>query len=120
MARLFSVFEKYKTSIDIVATSEVSVSMSLDNTDQIGSIVADLSEIADVKVENELAIISIVGMNFSQKSGIAAKIFTALQSINIKMISFGASDINFTLVVDMKSLEPAVKNLHRVLFDDVN
>ncbi|MCK6600735.1 MAG: lysine-sensitive aspartokinase 3 [Bacteroidetes bacterium] len=118
MAKLFSVFEKYKTSIDLVATSEVSVSMSLDSTDQIGNIVSDLSQFADVKVENELAIISVVGMNFSSKSGIASKIFSALKQVNIKMISFGASDINFTLVVDMKELDGAVKDLHRVLFEE--
>lgn len=118
MSKLFSVFEKYKTSIDLVATSEVSVSMSLDSTDQIGNIVSDLSQFADVKVENELAIISVVGMNFSRQSGLASKIFSALQTVNIKMISFGASDINFTLVVDMKELDGAVKNLHRVLFDE--
>jgi len=116
MAKVFSVFERNKTSIDIVATSEVSVSMSLDSTDFLQDIISDLSEFAEVKVEKDLAIISIVGMNFSSQSGIASTIFSALQDVNIRMISFGASDINFTLVVDAKELERSVKSLHKVLF----
>lgn len=116
MAKVFSVFERNKTSIDIVATSEVSVSMSLDSTDFLQDIISDLSEFAEVKVEKDLAIISIVGMNFSSQSGIASTIFSALKDVNIRMISFGASDINFTLVIDAKELERSVKSLHKVLF----
>lgn len=117
MAKVFSVFERNKTSIDIVATSEVSVSMSLDSTQYMQDIVDELSGFADVKVERDLAIISIVGMNFSSQNGIAATIFSALKDINIRMISFGASDINFTMVIDMAQLERSVKELHKVLFD---
>ena len=116
MAKVFSVFERNKTSIDIVATSEVSVSMSLDSTDFLQDIISDLSEFAEVKVEKDLAIISIVGMNFSSQSGIASTIFSALKDVNIRMISFGASDINFTLVIDAKELDRSVKSLHKELF----
>lgn len=117
MAKLFSVLERNKTSVDIVATSEVSVSLSLDNLDNLQLVIDELKEFAEVKIEKDLAIISVVGYNFSSQSGIASSIFSALKDVNIKMISFGASDINFTLVIDSKSVDKAVKDLHHVLFD---
>ena len=115
LARLFDVFYKYKQSVDVVSTSEVSVSMTTDNENNVGDIASDLKGIADVKVLKNKAVICVVGEGMRNTPGVSGRTFSVLgkNKINIEMISQGASEINITFVVDGKDAENAVKVLHK-------
>ncbi len=115
LARLFEIFNDYKKSVDVISTSEVSVSMTIDNDKDINNIVGELQEIADVDVRKNKAIICAVGEGISNTPYIAGRIFAALgkHEINIEMISQGASKINITFVVESRAAEKAVKILHK-------
>ena len=119
LARVFSVFDRFKTPIDLISTSEVSVSITIDNTENIENIVEALSELADVSVMEDVAIVSVVGSHFRDQSGIAGSVFDALNDINILMISGGASDINLSFVVSAQDADRAVKSLHSKFFSKV-
>jgi aspartate kinase len=114
---LFEVFERHQTIIDIVTTSEVSVSLSLEDTSKIEEIVRDLRPIAAVKVEIDLAVVCIVGEELRYTSGIAARIFSTLGDINVLLISQGASNVNLTFVVAERDVEETVRRLHASLFE---
>lgn len=118
LAKLFSIFSNYKKSVDVVSTSEVSVSVTIDNDKDLTEIEKELKEIGDIRIERNKAIVCIVGKGMKQTSGIAAQVFTALANadINIEMISEGASEINITLVVDQNYADDAVRVLHREFF----
>ncbi len=116
LAQIFNIFARHETSIDLITTSEVSVSLTVDNTDKLPQIEEELKQLGDVSVMQDLAIIAVVGRNFRAESGIAARIFKALSSINVTMISHGASSINISLVVSNKDVEQAIKLLHAEFF----
>lgn len=119
LARLFDVFDEYRKSVDVVSTSEVSVSLTVDNDENIGGISRELEEIANVNVIRNKAIICVVGEGMKKTPGIAGRTFTALgrNKINVEMISQGASEINITFIVDGKDAEKAVKVLHKEYFE---
>lgn len=114
LARLFDVFYKYRQSVDVVATSEVSVSMSLDNEKNLKDIVSELKGIADVDVFRNKAIICAVGDGMRDTPGVLGKVFSAMgrNGINVEMVSQDASGINITFIVDGKDAERAVRVLH--------
>jgi aspartate kinase len=114
---LFEVFERHRTIVDIVTTSEVSVSLSLEDTSTIDEIVRDLRPIAAVKVEPDMAVVCIVGEELRYTSGIAARIFGTLGDINVLLISQGASNVNLTFVVAERDVEETVRRLHASLFE---
>ncbi len=114
---LFDVFERHQTIIDIVTTSEVSVSLSLEDASALTEVVRDLQAIAAVKVETGLATVCIVGEGLRSTSGIAARVFSTLGDINVLLISQGASNINLTFVVAERDAEETVRRLHRALFE---
>lgn len=118
LARLFDIFDEYKKSVDVVSTSEVSVSLTVDNRENIQNMIPKLKEIADVEILDNKAIICVVGEGMSHTLGIAGRTFTALgkNKINVEMISQGASEINITFIVDGKDAEKAVKVLHKEYF----
>ncbi len=116
LAKIFTVFDKYRTPIDLIATSEVSVSVTIDNKDQIDNIVENLDELCDVRVMHDVAIVSIVGTRFRDQSGIAGQVFECLKDINVIMISGGASDITLSFVVSGADADKAVKLLHNQFF----
>ena len=115
LARLFDVFYKYKQSVDVVSTSEVSVSMTTDDGKNVDDIALDLKGIADVKILKNKAVICVVGEGMRNTPGVSGRTFSVLgkNKINIEMISQGASEINITFVVDGKDAENAVKVLHK-------
>ncbi len=115
LARLFDVFYKYKQSVDVVATSEVSVSMTTNDSKNVEDIALDLKGIADVEVLKNKAVICVVGEGMRNTPGVAGRTFSVLgkNKINIEMISQGASEINITFVVDGKDADNAVKVLHK-------
>ncbi|HYG97910.1 MAG TPA: lysine-sensitive aspartokinase 3 [Terriglobales bacterium] len=117
---IFDIFDRHRCPVDVVSTSEVSVSLTVDSNEAIPAIAADLQHLADVKYEGRKAIVCLVGENIRGTPGIAAKIFTALSDINVRMISQGASEINITFVIDEDQVPEAVRRLHNEFFSDVD
>jgi aspartate kinase len=117
LARVFEVFNRHATSVDLIATSEVSVSLTIDNTERLAGIKADLAELGEVGVLDKMAIVSLVGRGFTRHSGLAGRIFGALEAVNIVMISFGASDVNVSFVVAEADAARTVQALHRSFFE---
>ncbi|MEP7343192.1 MAG: lysine-sensitive aspartokinase 3 [Acidobacteriota bacterium] len=116
LARLFNVFAKHETSVDMVATSEVSVSVTLDDARNLDQVLADLQEFGEVAVERDQALICLVGENLKFTPGIASRIFSSIEQTNVSMISHGASAINVSFIVADRDVEQAVKSLHQEFF----
>lgn len=117
LKRIFEIFEKHQTSVDLIATSEVNVSLTLDDDSRLDDIVRDLSEFSIVNVERDKSLICVVGSNIRNSKGIAGKIFSALSDYNITMISQGASLINISFVLDRAVLRTAMQKLHTIFFN---
>jgi len=120
MRRIFEVFDRNQTSVDMVATSEVSVSLTIDQPERVEAIVAELREFAEVSVDENQAIICIVGENIRHTPGVAARVFNALGGINVRMVSQGASALNLGFVVAGGDLNAAVQALHGEFFADLD
>ncbi len=116
LRRIFEVFETHETVVDVVATSEVNVSLTVDSSQELEAIRSDLAEFGEVRVAPDMAIICIVGEDVKETPGIAARIFGALEGINVQMISQGASRINMTFLVAEETMEEAVWLLHEEFF----
>jgi aspartate kinase len=115
---IFEVFDRHHAAVDVVSTSEVSVSLTVDSTEAIPAVAADLEKIADVKYSGRKAIICMVGENIREKHGIAAQVFACVEDINVRMISQGASEINLTFVIDEDDVPEVVRRLHKRFFSD--
>lgn len=116
LVQVFSVFDRFKMPIDLISTSEVSVALTVDSKDGIDDLIAELSTYGDVQIMDDVAIISVVGRQFREQSGIAGRVFRALTDINIMVISGGASDINLNFVVSTADADKCVKQLHAEFF----
>ncbi len=116
LARLFSVFEDYKKSVDMVATSEVSVSLTVDNDNDLDKIKEDLEGVAKVNFEKNKALVSVVGEGMHNSKGVVGRVFQTLKDIRVEMISAGASEINISFIVDNKDADKAVSFLHKEFF----
>ena len=114
---IFEVFERHRTEVDIVTTSEVSVSLSLEDTSALDRITEDLKHIAAVRVESGRAIVCIVGEGLRSTPGIAGRVFSTIRDINVLLISQGASAINLTFVVEEGRAAEAVRRLHAAFFE---
>jgi aspartate kinase len=114
---IFEVFERHRTAVDIVTTSEVSVSLSLEDPARLDAITEDLKHIAAVHVEPDRAIVCIVGEGLRATPGIAGRVFSTIRDINVLLISQGASNINLTFVVEARHAEEAVRRLHAAFFE---
>jgi aspartate kinase len=115
---IFEAFDRHRMAVDVVSTSEVSVSLTLDSNESIPALAADLARLADVKYEGRKAIVCLVGENLREIPGIAAHVFGELADIKIRMISQGASEINLTFVIDEDLVPDVVRRLHRAFFAD--
>jgi aspartate kinase len=120
LRRIFEVFDGHETSVDMIATSEVSVSLTVDNPARLEKIAAGLREFAEVSVEPGQAIVCLVGENIRHTPGVAAKVFEALRGINIRMVSQGASALNIGIVVAENDLKTAISSLHSAFFSEVD
>jgi aspartate kinase len=114
---LFEIFDKHRTAVDVVTTSEVSVSLSLDDTAALPEIVAELERLGNVSIEEKRAILCVVGEGLRSTPGIAARIFSTISDINVSLISQGASRINLTFAVEESRARDAVSRLHREFFE---
>lgn len=115
--KVFDIFEKYKTPVDMITTSEVSVAVTIDNSDHLEAISAELSQFADLEEhDRNQTIICVVGQFFADKSGIAFRILEALKDIPVRMISYGASEHNVSILVDTQHKNQALEALNEGLF----
>jgi aspartate kinase len=119
LSSIFSVFQRHETSVDLVSTSEVAVSLTIDNSSRLEQIVKDLQAFAEVTAIENQAIVCVVGEQMRSTMGIVDRVFRALSNINVMMISQGASEINMSLVVDENVVSLAVQQLHREFFEPV-
>lgn len=117
LARLFEVFARHEVSVDIVATAEVSVSLTVEADILLEPLLAELRTIATVEVYRDRAIIAVVGERLKQTAGIAARIFEVLRDTNVEMISMGANEINLSMVLPSAGVEGALRRLHRGLIE---
>jgi aspartate kinase len=120
LRRIFEIFDRYETSVDMLATSEVSVSITLDNVENLEEIRHELHQFAEVSMENGQAIVCLVGENIRHTPGIAGRAFQVLSGKNIRMISQGASVLNLGFVIAESDLKEAVAALHREFFSDLD
>ncbi len=117
LTRLFEVFGKYGTSVDLISTSEVNVSLTVDPESDLDGIIKELSQFAVVSVSRDKSQVSVVGKNLKETTGLAKRIFGAVSNYNITMISQGASDINLSFVVNREDLNAVVSSLHKEFFE---
>jgi aspartate kinase len=116
MASIFELFNRFETPVDLVSTSEVSVSVTIDNPERLDEIVQELSRFAEVGVSHNKAIVCVVGENICQEVGMPARVFGELKDAKIELISQGASEINISFVVDESDLPRIVHRLHDSFF----
>lgn len=113
---VFEIFERYKTPIDMITTSEVAVSLTIDNVKNLDAIVKELREFCTVDVDTDLSIVCVVGSFTAQKQGYAVRIFDALKNVPIRMISYGGSENNVSVLIDTKLKKEALVALNNGLF----
>lgn len=116
LKKLFEVFERYKTSIDMITTSEVAVSLTIDNTLHLQEIVADLQQFSTVEVEHDQTIICVVGDMMEQKQDYVAKVLESVKGISIRMVSYGGSKNNISLLVHSSHKADVLKGLNKGIF----
>lgn len=116
LRKIFEVFEKHKTSIDMIATSEVAVTVTIDEQKSLDEIVEELKSFGHIEVEKNQSIICIVGNGLADKPGVLQEVFNALGKINVRMVSFGGSSNNISLLVDTSQKENSLKALNAGLF----
>jgi aspartate kinase len=114
---LFEVFARHRAVVDVVTTSEVSVSLTLEDPDPEADLLADLERLGTVSVERERAIVCVVGEGLHDAPGIAARVFEAVGDINVDLISQGASRVNLTFVVEARSAPEVVRRVHAAFTD---
>ncbi|MEZ5979611.1 MAG: lysine-sensitive aspartokinase 3 [Planctomycetota bacterium] len=117
LARLFEVFGRLGVSVDLIATAEISVSMTIEPGAPIAELTEEISRFAEVEVANDRAIVAIVGASFRDTPGIARRVFGALAELNVEMISMGANEINLSLVVRRDRANDALRLLHKEFFE---
>ena len=113
---LFAVFERHRTSVDVVATSEVSVSLTIDDASRLDAIMGDLRELGDVVIERDRGIVSIVGAELSGHPATMADAIRALDGTAVHMLSLSATGINLTIVVDGDRVPSVMARLHDTFF----
>jgi aspartate kinase len=117
LRRVFEVFERYKTPIDMITTSEVAVSVTIDDTRNLDDIISELNNFGTVEVDSNQTIVCVVGDFGADKHGYASRVFEALKHIPIRMISYGGSSYNISLLLDDKHKVEALRSLHNRLFE---
>ena len=120
LEKLFEIFARHKVPVDVVSTSEVSVSLTVDDVSAIDGVIEELQKIGDVSVEGNKAIVCCVGDNLNDAQGALHMALGALQDVKVSMISQGASAINITFVIDENQLPEAVRGLHDAFFQTVD
>jgi aspartate kinase len=116
MRALFEVFARHRTSIDVVATSEVSVSVTIDDASRLPALLPDLRDLGDVALERHRGIVAVVGAALREGGSHMSRAMSALGDVSVHMLSLSATGINLTIVVDDDQVKPAMKRLHDEFF----
>ncbi len=116
LKKIFEVFESYRTPIDMITTSEIAVSLTIDNPEHLDKIIAELSQFGKVEVDHQQTIICIVGDMVAEHKGVGSKIFLSLDDVPLRMISYGGSRNNISLLVSEEHKKDALQKLHESLF----
>jgi len=119
MAKIFEVFSKYDISVDLVATSEVTVSVTIDSDRHLDAVEKDLRVFSDVTIERDMAQVCVVGEGIREKVGVVAEVFSALKKARqpVRLISHGGTKINISFLLDAHGVERAVRALHKTFFE---
>ena len=117
MSAVFQVFDRHRTVIDVISTSEVSVALTLDNSDDLEKVVEDLRRLGEVEVESGYAVICVVGEGLRASTGMASKIFSTIENVNIALVSHGASSVNLTFVIKEDEVAEVIRKLHKTFFE---
>ncbi|GAM67538.1 aspartokinase [Vibrio sp. JCM 19236] len=125
LAKVFEILARHRVSVDLITTSEISVSLTLDRTNTQGGspqlpaeAQRELEELCSVEVEHNLSLIALIGNNMGQAKGTAKHIFGTLEDHNLRMICYGASNHNLCFLLHESSARHAVQQLHRQLFEN--
>jgi aspartate kinase len=117
LRKVFEIFESYQTPIDMVTTSEVGVSVSIDNNKRLDEIVNDLKKFGTVTVDNDMVIICVVGDMPYENVGFQAKVVGALKDIPVRMVSYGGSNYNISFLIKSSDKKQALNALSATLFN---
>lgn len=116
LKKVFEIFETYETSIDMITTSEIAISLTIDNTQNLHSIVSELEKFATVEVDDYMSIICVVGHNISDHPD-TPQLFQILQDVNVRMIAYGGSKNNISLLVNSSDKRETLQKLQRYVFE---
>jgi len=117
LRKIFEVFEKYQTSIDMITTSEVAVSLTIDNDTFLKQIIKELEMFGNIEIDREQTIVSIVGYHISKTENLLAKVFNSLTEIPVRMVSFGGSQHNISILISKEHKEKTLQLLNKGLFE---
>jgi len=116
LRRLFAIFERHRTSVDVVATSEISVSLTVDDSTRLERIIRDLRELGDVAIERNRGIVAVVGSALNEGGSAMSRALAAIGDVRVHMLSLSSTGINLTMVVDSDLVKPAMQRLHDAFF----
>ena len=116
LRRVFEVFEKYRTSIDMITTSEVAVTLTIDDTCHLKELIAELNTLGTVMVEDKMSIVAVVGNGSGGSSKVLSKITAALNGYSVRMVSFGGSQNNISMLVPTSDKIAVLKSLNTHIF----
>lgn len=117
LRRIFEIFERYKTPIDMITTSEVAVSLTIDFTDNLDQIMEELRDFGSVEVDRDQTIVCVVGDFGSEKHGFASRVLDSIKHLPVRMISYGGSSYNISLLVNTNDKTEALRSLHNRIFE---
>lgn len=118
LAEVFEVFKKHRVSVDLITTSEVNISLTIDSEENLDAVVRELEKFSRIELFRNRAIISVIGEGLRNAKGIGARFFGVLKDINISMISLGASEVNLSIIVDEQDCDIALVKLHDEFFSE--
>ncbi len=120
LRRVFEIFERHQTSVDVVATSEISVSVTIDDPARLDALLIELRSLGDVSIERNRGIVAVVGAGICDAGGAMGRALMALGDVKIHMMSLSATGINLTVIVNQDAVAPAIKRLHSEFFGSVS
>ncbi|SFS49797.1 aspartate kinase [Sphingobacterium wenxiniae] len=116
LRKVFEIFERYKTPIDMITTSEVAVSLTIDDTRNLGDIIKEVEDFGKVRVDHNQTIVCVVGDFSANTHGYAARVLDAVKHLPLRMVSYGGSDYNVSILLDTEHKTEALRSLHNRLF----
>jgi aspartate kinase len=117
LRELFGIFERHRTSVDVVATSEVSVSVTVDDASRLDELAVELRRLGDVAIERQRGIVALVGAALSDNSAAMSRALKVIGATRLYMLSLSATGINLTMVVDSDEVHPLMQRLHKEFFE---